>query len=143
MTSSVTHRLSFTRIGASILSHHVDDFSLVSAFFLFSIGCLNMFLGLVFRESAKEKRALASWRSDSKAALPTYNPKLAGTASFLSSTYADDKGRHSDDFAGGSVAEKAGYGFGRQGEKAAGLKGTFCHCIAMAKLVLILTFLAL
>jgi len=110
-------------IGASILSHHVDDFSLVSAFFLFSIGCLNMFLGLVFRESAKEKRALASWRSDSKAALPTYNPNLAGTASFLSSTYADDKGRHSDDFAGGSVAEKAGYGFGRQGEKAAGLKG--------------------
>jgi len=110
-------------IGASILSHHVDNFSLVSAFFLFSIGCLNMFLGLIFRESAKEKRSLTSWRSESKAVLPTYNPKFAGTASFLSSTHADDKGRDSDDFASRLIGEKAGYGFGRQGEKAAGLKG--------------------
>lgn len=29
-------------IGAAVLSHHVDDFSLVSAFFLFALGCLNI-----------------------------------------------------------------------------------------------------
>ena len=31
-------------IGAAVLSHHVDDFSLVAAFFLFSIACINMLL---------------------------------------------------------------------------------------------------
>ena len=108
----------FSRIGAAILSHHVDDFSLVSAFFLFSIGCLNIFLGLVFRESAKDKRSFTSWRSESRTVLPTHDPKSAGSASYLSSTYGD-KRRQSDD-------EKAGYGFGRQGEKQAGLKGAFC-----------------
>ena len=35
-------------IGAAVLSHHVDDFSLVSAFFLFALGCLNI---LVVRTS--------------------------------------------------------------------------------------------
>jgi len=110
-------------IGAAILSHHVDDFSLVSAFFLFSIGCLNIFLGLIFRESAKDKRSITSWRSESKNVLPTYNPKLSGSPSFLSSTFGDDKGRQSDNFVSGIRSEKAGYGFGRQGEKQAGLKG--------------------
>ncbi|KAF9069958.1 hypothetical protein BDP27DRAFT_1420395 [Rhodocollybia butyracea] len=37
-------------IGAQILSHHVDDFTLVSAFFPFSLGCLNVFTGLIYRE---------------------------------------------------------------------------------------------
>lgn len=31
-------------IGAAVLSHHVDDFALVSAFFLFSLGCLNILI---------------------------------------------------------------------------------------------------
>ena len=31
-------------IGASVLSHNVGEFALVSAFFLFSIGCVNMLL---------------------------------------------------------------------------------------------------
>lgn len=109
-------------IGAAILSHHVDEFSLVSAFFLFAIGCLNMLLGLIFRESAKEKRSPAPSRSEF--VLPvTHSTKLASTPSFLSSTYIDGKGRNSDDFAVGQKDEKAGYGFGRQGEKAAGLRG--------------------
>ncbi|KAK0476074.1 hypothetical protein IW261DRAFT_1552303 [Armillaria novae-zelandiae] len=60
-------------IGAAILSHHVDDFTLVSAFFLFSIGCLNML-------ACNEEK-------------------------------------------GSDAGSKAGFGFGRQGEKAAGLKG--------------------
>jgi hypothetical protein len=116
----------FIRIGAAVLSHHVDDFSLVSAFFLFAIGCLNMLLGLIFRESAKEKRSITSWRSDSKTVLPSsYDPRSASSPSFLSSTYRDEKGRLSDDLAGGFKGDKAGYGFGRQGEKQAGLKGAF------------------
>lgn len=79
-----------------------------------------MFLGLVFRESAKDKRSLTSWRAESKAILPTHS---VGSPPFLSSTYVDEKGRLSDEFPGGLKSEKAGYGFGRQGEKAAGLKG--------------------
>jgi len=80
-------------IGAAVLSHHVDDFSLVSGFFVFSIGCLNMFFGLIFRASAKSKRSILSWREEKKSVLPQ------------------------------SVSTKVGYGFGRQGEKAAAWKG--------------------
>lgn len=29
-------------LGAAVLSHHVDDFALVSAFLVFSVGCLNI-----------------------------------------------------------------------------------------------------
>jgi hypothetical protein len=31
-------------IGAAVLSHHVEAFAMVSAFFLFSIGCLNILM---------------------------------------------------------------------------------------------------
>ncbi|KAJ3494450.1 hypothetical protein NLJ89_g10807 [Agrocybe chaxingu] len=58
-------------ISTQILSHHVDDFALVSAFFLFALGCLNMLLGLIFRESAKAKRSITSWRAEAKGILPT------------------------------------------------------------------------
>lgn len=54
-------------IGAAVLSHHVDDFALVSAFFLFTLGCLNMLVGLIFREKAKSKRSLLSWKESKKA----------------------------------------------------------------------------
>ncbi|KAJ6484550.1 hypothetical protein DFH09DRAFT_1004430 [Mycena vulgaris] len=57
-------------IGAAILSHHVDKLSLIAAFLLFAIGCLNMLFGLIFRESAKLKRS--TWREDSKNVLPTH-----------------------------------------------------------------------
>jgi len=94
-------------IGAAVLSHHVDDFALVSAFFLFSIGCLNMLIGLIFRASAKSKRSLTSWREHGKSVLPK------SSAAYFQKDSADV----------GSVTSKVGYGFGRQGEKAAGLKG--------------------
>jgi len=110
-------------IGAAILSHHVDDFDLVSAFFLFSIGCLNMLLGLIFRESAKEKRSITPWRSKPKGILPIHSPKFASAPSFLSSSAGDEKVYYNDDSIGGFRNDKAGYGFGRQGEKQAGLKG--------------------
>jgi len=49
-------------IGASVLSHFVKVFPLVSGFFLFSIGCLNMLIGLIFRERAKSTRSILSFR---------------------------------------------------------------------------------
>jgi len=125
-------------IGAAILSHHVDTFTLVSAFFLFSIGCLNVFLGLVFRESAKSKRSVTSWREQAKHVLPTPVQQGLGAAKAVSSHFGvwpsspnNEKGyghgsgdsmssKHS---ASSQKRDFAGMGFGRQGEKAAGLKG--------------------
>jgi len=124
-------------IGAAILSHHVDTFTLASAFFLFSIGCLNVFLGLVYRESAKSKRSVTSWREQAKNVLPTPVQQGLGVAKTVSShlgiwpSSPNEKGfAHAS---GDSVSSKhsassqkrdfGGMGFGRQGEKAAGLKG--------------------
>lgn len=49
-------------IGASVLSHFVQVFPLVSGFFLFSIGCLNILIGLIFREHVKSTRSVLSFR---------------------------------------------------------------------------------
>lgn len=122
------------RIGAAILSHFVDDFTLVSAFFLFSLGCLNIFVGLIFREKAKSKRSLTSWREHAKSAIPTHvagvnitpvvNGVISHAPSFVSNVFGD-KERHStaSDSSMGSTSSKPGMGFGRQGEKAAAMKG--------------------
>ncbi|KAF8891356.1 hypothetical protein BD779DRAFT_1514739 [Infundibulicybe gibba] len=137
-------------ISTQILSHHVDDFTLVSAFLLFSIGCLNMLLGLIFRESAKRKRSITAWRAEAQGILPTTTDNrpvfVNASPSFVSGVFAGEKGQgasakeeeaysyrtyswkssasstHSAErpFYG---SEKAGYGFGRQGEKVAGLRG--------------------
>ncbi|KAJ6559225.1 hypothetical protein DFH09DRAFT_1247999 [Mycena vulgaris] len=110
-------------LGAAILSHHVDEFSLVAAFFLFAIGCLNMFAGLIFRQSAKSKRSITSWREHAKSALPTHvagvdiRPVATAAPSFVSSVFKNEQKAPGD--------AKAGYGFGLQGERAAGLKGYF------------------
>ena len=122
------------RISTQILSHHVDDFTLVSAFFLFALGCLNMFLGLIFRESAKPKRSITSWRAEAKGVLPisqdhrpvfvnnsasaVFSPSEKAPASYVTrqDTTASDNGSWRS-------TEKAGYGFGRQGEKSAALRG--------------------
>lgn len=117
------------RIGASVLSQHVDDFTLVAAFFLFVIGCLNMLLGLIFRESAKQRRSIKAWRAGPQDTLPTHlspaaslNRSATGTSgqSFTSSTAYEEKVA---EFGTARGASRAGYGFGRQGEKAAGMKG--------------------
>jgi len=107
-------------IGAAILSHHVDTFALVAAFFLFSVGCLNMLVGLIWRESAKSKRSLAYWRDQAKSVLPTHTANgdnchvtaATTSASFVSSIVS-----------GSDKSSKSGLGFGRQGEKSAALKG--------------------
>jgi len=106
-------------IGAAVLSHHTDDFTLVAAFFLFAIGCLNMVLGLIFRQSAKSKRSITSWRDHAKAVLPTavtsHIPSKAAP-SFVSSVYSTDRADENQHSA-------RGLGFGRQGEQNAGMKG--------------------
>ncbi|KAJ7461659.1 hypothetical protein FB451DRAFT_486627 [Mycena latifolia] len=110
-------------IGAQILSHHVDDFTLVSAFFLFSIGCLNMLLGLIFREGAKAKRSLRGKRDAPKGIIAAdIRPQFANGPVFVNASPQFEKG---DDvsFATWKSTDKANYGFGRQGEKAAGLRG--------------------
>ncbi|KAJ7193880.1 hypothetical protein GGX14DRAFT_587996 [Mycena pura] len=119
-------------IGAQILSLHVvDEFTLVSAFFLFSIGCLNMLLGLVFREGAKSKRSL---RGEKKKGLiiGDIRPHVLDTAPQFqipasAGAYPGAQEKSADDvaasFASWKSTDKAGYGFGRQGEKAAGLRG--------------------
>ncbi|KAJ3715738.1 hypothetical protein FB446DRAFT_741211 [Lentinula raphanica] len=121
-------------IGAAILSHFVDDFTLVSAFFLFSIGCLNIFVGLIFRQGAKTKRSITSWREHAKSALPTHvagvpvAPIVNHAPSFVSNVFNNDKERHStasDGSEASTASGKAGLGFGRQGEKAAAMKGYF------------------
>ncbi|KAI0255540.1 hypothetical protein BJV78DRAFT_1119539 [Lactifluus subvellereus] len=105
-------------IGAAILSHHVDDFALVSGFFLFSIGCLNVMLGLIFREHAKVKRNVTSWREHGKSVLPPSVHRAASSASTLYGLATSEKSRSN-----GPGDRFAGYGFGRQGEKKAAMKG--------------------
>ncbi|KAF5386619.1 hypothetical protein D9615_001543 [Tricholomella constricta] len=122
-------------ISTQILSHHVDDFTLVAAFFLFALGCVNMFLGLIFRESAKEKRSITSWRAESKGVLPTHTGSsnapvfMSASPAFVTRQFTgSEKEKDMDrpdtaEFNTWRSPEKAGYGFGRQGEKAAGLRG--------------------
>ena len=62
------------RIGASVLSHFVKVFPLVSAFFLFSIGCLNILIGLIFRERVKSTRSILSFRDRVEDVLPPPDP---------------------------------------------------------------------
>ncbi|KAI0063324.1 hypothetical protein BV25DRAFT_1907100 [Artomyces pyxidatus] len=108
-------------IGAAILSHHVDDFALVSAFFLFVVGCLNIFFGLIFRQHAKSKRSITSWREQAKGVLPAPVQRAASAASAAASLSSTVFGTPMEKNEGGE--KWAGYGFGRQGEKKAGLKG--------------------
>ncbi|KAF8236231.1 hypothetical protein L208DRAFT_1422051 [Tricholoma matsutake] len=115
-------------ISTQILSHHVDDFTLVAAFLLFSIGCLNMLLGLIFRESAKAKRSITSWRAESMGILPTANDNrpvfTRGSPATAQRSFSMEKDRSdTEEFGAWKATEKPRYGFGRQGEKAAGLRG--------------------
>lgn len=122
-------------IGATILSHHVDDFTLVAAFFLFAIGCLNMFLGLIFREGAKQKRSLTFWKSkdaSKSGLLPSTHdlrPQFARPVSgFVSSLFNGNNEKNSEPER--QQAASTGFGFGKKGEKSAGLKGAFSLCLS-------------
>jgi hypothetical protein len=114
-------------IGAAVLSHHVEPFSLVSAWFLFSIGCLNMLIGLIWRSSARAKRSVTSWRESKEDVLPKnvksyHSPRPSTTPPSFHSTQRSEKtGLYDADTA--PAIKWAGYGFGRQGEKAAAARG--------------------
>lgn len=117
-------------ISTQILSHHVDDFTLVSAFFLFAVACLNMLLGLIFRAGAKEKRSIRGWRAENKGVLPTSEKDIR--ANFPRSAPATGNGMYNEKSMSYFGAErsdswrstdKTGMGFGRQAEKHAGLRG--------------------
>jgi len=130
------------RIGAAILSHHVNSFTLVSAFFLFSLGCVNILVGLIFREKSKPRRSITAWKERAKDVLPP--PVLGGIEKgmefsravgvepprFMSNVFdtpnhipRNDTGDSGVSRSTTSTSNKSGFGFGRQGEKAAGLKG--------------------
>ena len=112
-------------IGATILSHYVDDFALVAAFFLFAIGCLNMLLGLVFSVKAKQKRSIRAWRSGSDDVLPPVGEKrptfTRPDSSYVASFFKPSE--KSEFGAAPTNRTTSGLGFGKHGEKAAGLKG--------------------
>jgi len=123
-------------IATQVLSHHVDDFTLVAAFFLFSVACVNMLLGLVFRAGAKEKRSIRGWRAGhTQKELKIGRPVFVSTDGSPAPTYVSHPMAGEDPFRSHSWAEKGGYtaersdswrsnmGFGRQAEKAAGLRG--------------------
>lgn len=123
-------------IGAAVLSHHVDAFALVSAWFLFAIGCINILAGLIWRERSRSKRSITSWRDMKKSdVLPknlrdlktTYQGVMAPSPppSFHShsNSVADEKSGFSLDADTAPAAKFSGFGFGRQGEKAAAAKG--------------------
>lgn len=96
-----------------------------------------MLLGLIFRESAKSKRSIRAWRSGSGSVLPV-QAQMTGTTAVTShstgnkgarSTFRQSLfgGRKADplEFGEKGSIDKSSFGFGRQGEQKAGLKGTF------------------
>jgi len=129
------------RIGAAILSHHVNNFTLVSAFFLFSLGCLNMLIGLIFRAKVKPRRSITAWKERAKDVLPP--PVLGGFEKgmefsravgvepprFMANIFDSPKHIPRNDTGESGMSRsttttsKSGLGFGRQGEKAAELRG--------------------
>ena len=118
----------------------MDEFSLVAAFFLFSLGCVNILLGLIFRESAKSRRSITSWREqdkDNKGVLPTIQaPRQlvmspGGTWNEKEREAYGGYGYDGEASRSGSLSsQKSGMGFGRQGEKAAMARGAFAASAA-------------
>ncbi|KAF9238681.1 hypothetical protein BU15DRAFT_88305 [Melanogaster broomeanus] len=112
-------------LGASILSHYVGAFPLVTAFFLFSVGCVNILVGLIFREKVKDKRSILSWRERGKDALPTHvrGVDIRPVTGAVSSMFSRDEKAGDPTRTPSDASSRAGLSFGRQGEKAAALKG--------------------
>lgn len=108
-------------IGAAVLSHHVDQFTLGSAFFLFVVGCINaLVVGLWLREKIKSKRSITSWKEHSRSVLPSVGHyPSSGPPTFVSHMYTGSSVSKGSSGCGERFDEKfVGRGFGRQGEKA-------------------------
>ena len=119
----------------------MNTFTLVSAFFLFSLGCLNMLAGLIWRDKSKPRRSFTAWKERAKDVLPA--PVLSGVEKgmdygravgvepprFMSNVFDTPKHIPRNDTGDSGVSRsttgtsRSGLGFGRQGEKAAELKG--------------------
>jgi hypothetical protein len=115
----------------------------VSAFFLFSIGCVNILIGLIWRERGRSKRSLTDWRESNEDTLPKNlkdlkitTPRHAASSpppSFHSTSRSMDEKMALYDSDTAPAIKWSGYGFGRQGEKAAASRGAFfvrrcCFC---------------
>lgn len=108
-------------IGAAVLSHHVNQFTLGSAFFLFVVGCINaLVVGLWLREKVKSKRSITSWKEHSRSVLPSVGPYTSsGPPTFVSHMYTGSSVSKGSSGCGERLDEKfVARGFGRQGEKA-------------------------
>ncbi|ORX37317.1 hypothetical protein BD324DRAFT_625675 [Kockovaella imperatae] len=122
-------------IGAQVLSHYSTTFPQVSSWLLFIIGCLNILAGLVFRSGGKTKRLIFSWENVTSL---TPQTRMAATAWDMvtekrvypkasQSNLSRQTSQHSDTplVPEHTVpgARFGGFGFGRQGEKAAADRG--------------------
>jgi hypothetical protein len=101
-------------IGGTVLSHHVRKFAIVSGFFLFSIGCLNIAIGLILGVAAKKIRSGESNSLVFDPPVPRRRPCIF------------------DESASGVAPGRSGswgLGFGKQAEKAASMHGiiSLCH----------------
>ncbi|KZV72374.1 hypothetical protein PENSPDRAFT_674952 [Peniophora sp. CONT] len=124
-------------LGCQILSHFVDTFSLVSAFFLASIGCVNMLLGLIFRSKARPRRALFNWKERAQDAKDMLPPPVGAAVSIGTNIFTNLHNKKDAETGSMGSTEKSadslkglperfqGMGFGRQAEKAAAGKGIF------------------
>lgn len=114
-------------LGAAVLSHHVPEFTLVAAFFVFAVGCLNIALGLIFRERVKKLRSIREWRDASREVLPTTGKHPSAMSVGRNVSYADEKGVPGAFHSGSLSSDKSGLGFGRQGAKWAEAQGAYVH----------------
>jgi len=107
-------------IGAAVLSHHVNHFTLGSAFFLFVIGCVNaIIIGVWLREKAKPKRSITSWKEQSRSILPSVKDYTSSPPTFVSHLYTGSSVSKGSSGCSERLDEKfVARGFGRQGEKA-------------------------
>jgi len=117
-------------LGAQILSHHLTTFPMVSAFLLFSVGCLYIICAIFFRKHPRQSRSILGWRRSIKERLPTTAADLEREASMHSSrVFSKASSAASSIFSEKSGHQKQaseqfqGFGFGRQGEKAAAQQG--------------------
>jgi len=88
-------------IGGTVLSHHVRKISLGAAFLLFSVGCLNILIGLSLGVTAKTIRSGG-----------TAPPERRSSAFYGSATEAAP-----------GPGDSEGLGFGKDAEKAATMEG--------------------
>ncbi|WVR05821.1 hypothetical protein IAU60_002846 [Kwoniella sp. DSM 27419] len=130
-------------LGAQVLSHYCDLFPQVSSWLLFIMGCFNILAGIFLRAGAKKKRLIFSWENvssltpqsrmtatawdmvtDKKAPSRSASTSHSETGAKLArTTTASSDAPLIPENAKAPGARFGGFGFGRQGEKAAAERG--------------------